>query len=152
MNLTRSTRAACATALLTTFAGCAASRTHAPAREVIPRILGRQAAAWNTGDIEAFMEPYRRSPDLTFSASGRVTRGWQPVLENYQTRYPDREAMGHLTFSDLEITELADEAALVLGRWKLERTEPVGGAFTLVWRRIRGRWLIVHDHTSRDAP
>ena len=152
MNFTRSTRAACVMALLMAFAGCAASRTHAPAREVIPRILGRQAAAWNTGDIEAFMEPYWQSPHLTFSAKGLLTRGWKPVLENYRTRYPDRKAMGHLTFSDLEITELADAAALVLGRWKLERTEPVGGAFTLVWRRIRGRWLIVHDHTSRDAP
>ena len=99
-----------------------------------------------------FMAPYWQSSALTFSANGRITRGWQPVLENYRKRYPDREAMGHLTFTDLEVSKLGDEAALVLGRWKLERTEPIGGAFTLVWRRIGGRWLIVHDHTSRDAP
>jgi len=62
--------------------------------------------------------------------------------------------MGHLVFSDLEITELGADAALVLGRWKLDRDDPVGGAFTLVMRKDEdtGRWTIIHDHTSRDAP
>ena len=120
--------------------------------QVIQETLAGQAAAWNAGDIEAFMEPYWSSSDLTFSAAGQVTRGWKAVLDSYRRRYPDRRAMGHLTFSDLEITELGHDVALVLGRWKLQREEPVGGAFTLVFRRIGRRWLIVHDHTSRDAP
>ena len=98
------------------------------------------------------MEPYWRSPDLTFSSGGKVTRGWQATLDSYRKRYPTREAMGHLTFGDLEITELGRGAALVLGRWQLDRNEPVGGAFSLVLRRKGSRWVIVHDHTSRDAP
>jgi beta-aspartyl-peptidase (threonine type) len=114
-------------------------------------MLEEQARAWNAGDLEAFMDPYWSSPDLTFSGGGRVTRGWEPVLDNYRKRYPDREAMGQLAFSDLEITELGEDAALVLGRWELKRKEPVGGVFTLVLRRMDGRWLIVHDHTSRDS-
>jgi beta-aspartyl-peptidase (threonine type) len=60
--------------------------------------------------------------------------------------------MGHVTFSDFEITPLGDSAALVLGEWKLDRaSEPVAGNFTLVVRKIDGRWVIVHDHTSRLA-
>lgn len=98
------------------------------------------------------MQPYDRSPYLTFSSGGKVTRGWQATLDGYRKRYPTREAMGHLTFSDLEITELGNQAALVLGRWRLDRDEPIGGAFTLVFTKKGSRWRIVHDHTSRDAP
>jgi beta-aspartyl-peptidase (threonine type) len=87
---------------------------------------------------------------LTISSSGRVTRGWVETLAGYRQRYPDRAAMGQLTFSDLEITPLGPSAALVLGRWALTRREPVGGTFSLVFRKLAGRWVIVHDHTSRE--
>jgi beta-aspartyl-peptidase (threonine type) len=133
-------------------AGCASRITGPAAREAIPKLLAAQEAAWNAGDVDAFMEPYWRSPELTFSSGGKVAHGWTSTLENYHKRYPNREAMGRLTFSDLEITELGPGAALVLGRWHLDRDDPVGGAFTLVWRRQSGRWLIIHDHTSREGP
>ena len=121
-------------------------------RQQIIEILTSQDAAWNAGDIDAFMEPYWHSDDLTFSSGGKVTRGWQATLDGYRSRYPTREAMGRLSFTELEITSLSPDAALVLGRWRLERQNPLAGAFTLVMRRIGGRWVIVHDHTSKDAP
>ncbi len=133
-------------------AGCLPTTDRWSINEEIVNALTNQAAAWNAGDIGAFMEPYWHSPELTFSSGGRVTRGWEATLANYRERYPTREAMGHLTFTDLEVTRLDDKAALVLGRWKLEREEPIGGTFTLVLRRDAGRWTIVHDHTSRDSP
>ena len=116
----------------------------------IASLLDRQAAAWNAGDIESFMRPYWQSPELTFSSGGAVTRGWGSTLANYRKRYPTREAMGTLAFSDLEFQSLGGDAMLVLGRWRLMRDDPIGGAFSLVWRRIDGSWVIVHDHTSRD--
>jgi uncharacterized protein (TIGR02246 family) len=116
----------------------------------IRAVLTAQAQAWNGGDIDAFMQHYWKSDELTFSSGGQTTRGWQRTKENYQRRYPTREKMGQLTFFDLEITPLGDAAALVLGRWKLTRDEsPVGGNFSLVLRKIDGQWLIIHDHTSR---
>ncbi|MFQ5414310.1 MAG: YybH family protein [Phycisphaerae bacterium] len=137
---------------LAAASGCVAPRGGPSPRSAIRTLLDRQAASWNGGDIHAFMQAYHRSPDLTFSSGGTVTRGWAPTLANYRRRYPTREAMGHLTFSDLEITLLGPDAALVLGRWHLDRDEPVGGAFSLVLRRTAGAWRIIHDHTSRDAP
>ncbi len=142
----------CLIVLAASCAGCASTHGRLAVHEQITNLLVRQASAWNAGDLEAFMQPYRQTPDLTFSSGGRVTRGWASTMKRYRKRYPTRESMGFLTFSDLEITELSREAALVLGRWKLERKEPVGGAFTLVLRREAGRWVIIHDHTSRDAP
>jgi uncharacterized protein (TIGR02246 family) len=123
-------------------------------RAEVEAVLSKQAAAWNRGDIDTFMEHYWKSDELTFSSGGQTTRGWTSTKENYQRRYPTREQMGQLKFTQLEVTTLGDSAALVLGRWQLTRdSSPVGGNFTLIFRRIDGNWLIVHDHTSKaDAP
>ena len=110
-----------------------------------------QQKAWNAGDIDRFMESYWRSDALTFSSGGKTIRGWQATLKRYRERYPDRTAMGELTFRDLDVTMLGEDAALVLGRWHLQRDKPIGGNFSLVWRRIDGRWRIVHDHSSALA-
>jgi beta-aspartyl-peptidase (threonine type) len=119
----------------------------------IEAILKQQADAWNRGDIDAFMEHYWKSDSLTFSSGGQTTRGWQATKDNYRRRYPTREQMGKLDFSQLEISPIGSDGVLVLGNWRLDRaTSPVGGNFSLVLRRMDGRWLIVHDHTSRAEP
>ncbi len=119
-------------------------------RAAVESVLRAQEEAWNQGDIDAFMEHYWKSDDLTFSSEGKTTRGWKATLARYRERYGTREKMGRVSFSGLEITPLGDSAALVLGQWKLDReSEPVSGNFSLVFRRIDDRWLIVHDHTSR---
>jgi len=111
-------------------------------------MLMKQEAAWNDGDIDGFMEAYWKSPDLTFSSGGNITRGWASTLSGYKQKYPTRDIMGRLTFSELNITETGKDAAFVLGRWRLERTKPISGVFSLVVRRMNGQWAIVHDHTS----
>jgi len=116
--------------------------------ESLHAILNQQAEAWNRGDIETFMSAYWKSPKLTFSSGGETTRGWDETLARYRTRYPDRAAMGKLQFSALETQMLGPDAALTLGRWELERHEPVQGNFSLVWRKLDGAWRIVHDHSS----
>jgi beta-aspartyl-peptidase (threonine type) len=116
--------------------------------EELHATLQRQAEAWNRGDIEAFMVAYWKSAALTFSSGGETTRGWNETLTRYRTRYPDRETMGMLHFSDLETEMLGPDAALTLGRWSLERREKAEGNFTLVWRKIDGAWKIIHDHSS----
>jgi beta-aspartyl-peptidase (threonine type) len=119
-------------------------------RVAVEAVLHAQEEAWNRGDIDAFAEHYWKSDDVTFSSGGKTTRGWMETLNGYRERYPTRERMGRVTFSNLEITPLGDAAALVLGEWKLEReSEPLAGNFTLVFRKIDGRWVIIHDHTSR---
>lgn len=127
----------------------------APAAASIRAVLDAQAAAWNAGNIEAFMDGYTRGPALRFASGGEVTRGWQETLERYRRRYPDRAAMGVLTFSDLEIEVLSPNAAVVFGRWKLRTAagaEPAG-LFTLGWHREGdGQWRIVSDHTSAGTP
>ena len=119
-------------------------------RAAVESVLRVQQDAWNQGDVDAFMEHYWNSDDLTFSSEGKTTRGWTATLNRYRERYPTPEKMGRVNFSNLEITPLGDSAAMVLGQWNLEReSEPLSGNFTLVVRKFDDRWLIIHDHTSR---
>ncbi len=112
-------------------------------------VLNAQQAAWNRGDVDEFLVGYWHSPELTFSGSSGVSRGWDGVLARYKKNYPDREAMGQLEFSELEFRFLGPAAALVLGRWHLKRDKgDIGGVFSLVWQRFPEGWKIVHDHTS----
>lgn len=119
--------------------------------KAITAVLSAQQAAWNRGDVDAFLVGYWHSSELTFSGSSGVSRGWDGVLARYKKTYPDRATMGQLDFSDLEFRFLGPDAALVLGRWHLKRENEVGGVFSLVWQRFPDGWKIVHDHTSAVA-
>ena len=138
--------------LAATVFGSAAAAAAEPTAEIC-EILHAQQRAWNRGDIDGFMNGYARSRSTIFVSEDTVTRGWQTVRNRYKKKYSDREKMGTLTFSDLEITPLAPSAAIVIGRWQLKRKiDKPHGRFTLVFRHLTEGWRIVHDHTSAAAP
>ncbi|PYS83816.1 MAG: DUF4440 domain-containing protein [Acidobacteria bacterium] len=126
-----------------------AAAKYAKTEAAIRAVLDAQAAAWNRGDLEGYMDGYDRSPNTEFVSGDRINRGWQAVLDRYKKSYDSREKMGVLTFSELEITVLSKDAALVLGRWRLKRAndEP-HGTFSLLFRKTKAGWRIVHDHSS----
>lgn len=133
-------------AAVTTFAQSEAQKTSIA--DDIRAVMTQQAADWNRGDVDAFMQGYWKSDKLVFVGS-KVTRGWQQTLDNYKKSYPTKERMGTLTFSDLEITVLSKDAAVVVGSWSLKRANDApGGKFTLIFRKFKDGWKIVHDHTS----
>jgi ketosteroid isomerase-like protein len=118
-------------------------------RAAVTAVLTAQQTAWNHADVDKFLEGYWRSPELTFSGTGGIARGWDAVLTRYRKNYPDQESMGHLEFSELEFRFLGKDAALVLGHWHLARAKgDIGGVFSLVWQRFPEGWRIIHDHTS----
>lgn len=115
----------------------------------IHAVLDAQVAAWNRGNLVAFMKGYWNSPQTEFVGSNGIVRGWQLVLDRYRKAYPNRAAMGHLEFSDIEIQMLGPEAALVVGHFRLQRQgDAPTGVFTLIFRKFPEGWRIIHDHTS----
>jgi ketosteroid isomerase-like protein len=131
--------------VLLTLPARAGSSDEAAIRDV----LEKQTAAWNRGDIEAFMEGYWKSPETEFVGASGVVRGWGPVLARYRRNYPDAKAMGQLSFSNLEIKLLSADAAYALGEYHLvrEKDQP-SGIFTLILRKLPEGWRIIHDHTT----
>jgi ketosteroid isomerase-like protein len=119
----------------------------------IRSILRAQQDAWNHGDIDGFMNGYARSVSTVFISEDSVRRGWETVRARYRQKYSDRAKMGTLSFSDIEINLLSSDAAVALGRWRLERAKDrPHGRFTLIFRRLPEGWRIVHDHTSSAPP
>lgn len=116
----------------------------------IKSVLQKQITLWNKGDIEGFMEYYEKSPDLKFVGKAGVVSGWDATLQRYLKSYPNRETMGTLDFDIQEVDITAGKTAWVLGRWHLTRPTvgDVGGYFTLLMKKVRGKWLVVRDHTS----
>ena len=128
------------------------SKRHATTIAAVRTVLDAQREAWNRGDIEGYMDGYARLAEITFVSGDTITRGWQTVHDRYKKNYDSREKMGTLTFSDLETSVLSNDAAVTIGRWHLQRAvDQPHGRFTLVFRRTREGWRIVHDHTS-SAP
>lgn len=120
-------------------------------RQSVQQVLDAQVAAWNRHDLKDFMAGYWQSPELTFFSGKDVYSGWQATFERYQKRYqaegPDK--MGTLSFAEIKIDLLGPDGALVRGRWKLITSkEPLGGLFTLLFKKKPEGWRIIHDHTS----
>ena len=143
--------------MLISFACFAHGQSHSSDAAAIRAALDAQTAAWNHGDIPAFMQSYEDSPDTTFIGSS-VRKGFRPILERYKQSYTSAAQMGTLTFSDLEIRLIPGacgktDMALVTGRFHLQRNEkgPAtkdDGVFSLVWRKGPQGWKIILDHTS----
>jgi ketosteroid isomerase-like protein len=115
----------------------------------IRAVLEIQEAAWNRGDIDAFMKYYWRSQKTLFVGANGVTRGWQAVLDRYYRTYPNLQAMGRLTFSNIEVHQDCARAAVVIGEYHLQRQKDnPSGVFTLNFRKFPEGWRIVVDHTT----
>jgi ketosteroid isomerase-like protein len=124
-----------------------------PEKDAILAVLNKQAVDWNRGDLEAFATGYKNSPDILFM--GRtIRRGYDQMLEGYRKSFPTRDAMGTLTFSNLEVQPLDEHFATVTGRFHLERTAAgggnAGGYYLLLVEKTPSGWKIVRDDTTND--
>lgn len=128
--------------------GCAKKEDTEEAQ--IKNLMLKQQECWNAADIPCFMEYYWKDDSLRFIGSKGIKYGWQTTFDGYINAYPDKATMGTLTFEFIDIRVFTGSSAYVLGEWKLAREEKrdVGGYFSLIWKKIEGRWVIVSDHTS----
>ena len=115
-------------------------------------MLNQSQANWNKGDLVAFAADYEDAPETTFIGKSITHGGQKAVLERYQKGYPNRDAMGTLTYSEIEVRVLSPTLVLANGKFELKRTTAGGGdasgRFTLVIRKDPAGWKIIHDHSS----
>ncbi|MCP4457171.1 MAG: nuclear transport factor 2 family protein [Cytophagales bacterium] len=117
--------------------------------EEITKVLEAQVECWNKGDLECFMQSYLNSDELVFVGSNGPRYGWQVTLNNYKKSYPDRAAMGTLSFDLLKFQPVGKKHYLVIGKWVLNRERDAPqGHFSLVLEKIKGEWKIIADHSS----
>jgi len=115
----------------------------------VRKVLNDQVQAWNNGNIESFMDGYWKSDSLMFIGKSGVTYGWKNTLTNYKKNYPDTATMGKLSFTLLNVKKLSAEYFQVVGKWFLKRSVgDIGGHYSLLFRKIKNKWVIIADHTS----
>ncbi len=115
----------------------------------IMKVMEFQENAWNSGDINSFMEGYIKSDELVFSGKSGPVYGWNETRNRYLKNYPDTQTMGQLKFTVNKIRSVSSDVAFLIGEYYLTRsTEDSYGHFTLFWKKINNKWLIISDHTS----
>lgn len=131
------------------LACCTISMLGQRSTAAIRSLMETQEEAWNSGDLEAFMAPYWNSDSLLFIGSRGLSYGWQTTLDNYRKSYPDASAMGQLTFSNLHFDSINRKTVFVVGKWHLSRAAgDLEGHYSLIWKKRKGKWFIVADHSS----
>lgn len=119
-------------------------------KKQILNILDRQTKAWNEGKVDEFMIGYWESDSLMYIGKSGVTYGYKSTLASYKKNYPDKSAMGTLKFDIIKVNFIGKDTCFVVGKWHLSRPEKgdIDGHYTLLWRKMKGNWVIVSDHSS----
>jgi ketosteroid isomerase-like protein len=135
------------------FASCLLITIHSLAQSAAEKeilgILERQTQAWNRGDLEAFMKGYWESDSLMYIGKGGVTYGYTSTLNSYRKNYGDTARMGKLKFDILHVKSMGPDYYFLVGKWFLKRSAgDVGGHYTLIFKKIKGVWVIISDHSS----
>lgn len=124
------------------------SQNYTGDKKSVLNFMQAQELAWNKGDIEGFMSFYWNNDSLMFIGKNGITYGWKNTHENYKKSYPTQLDMGNLTFDIVKIEQLNKTTMHIVGKWQLEKVKPSGGYFSLIWKKMNGKWFIVSDHTS----
>ena len=118
-------------------------------KQALIKLMNDQQTAWNKGNVNSFMQGYWKSDSLVFVGKSAPLYGWNSTIARYKKAYPDKAAMGKLTFGIIKLNLLDKGNAFMLGSWHLDRKAgTLGGYFTLWFKKINGEWKIVCDHTS----
>ncbi|MEG3089094.1 YybH family protein [Sphingomonas sp. PB4P5] len=123
-------------------------------RAAILSVIAKMEQAWNRGDFRGYMAGFR-NPDVVFASGGKFQDGWQGTLDHYVRDYgASPETRGTLHFYDMKVDLLSADAAMLVGRYHLERPgHAAEGVNTRLFRKIKGRWLITLNHVSAyDVP
>jgi ketosteroid isomerase-like protein len=125
------------------------SYSQAKEEKEIRALLATQIDAWNRGNIDEFMIGYWNDDSMMFIGKNGVTYGYTNSLKNYKKSYSDTAQMGKLKFDLLQVKKISVDAYFVVGKWFLKRSVgDIGGYYTLLFRKIKGKWVIVADHSS----
>ena len=109
--------------------------------------LLKVADAWTADDLDGFMQSFWKSDDLTFAIPTGITKGWAPLKE----RYARSINKSNLWFTDIEVTPITQDTALVFARFHNVMKDDQSystGLTSLLCKKIDGNWVIVHDHSS----
>ena len=116
----------------------------------VTKVVIAQEAAWNKGDINAYIAFYKDADDTVAMISGPV-RGMKNIGAALRLNYPNAASMGKLEQSSVAVRALGEDFALATGEYDLMRPRKNGGevkgTFTEVMEKGPGGWKVIFSET-----
>ena len=123
------------------------------AEDAIQQQIARYTAALNAADVEIASQVWDTSPDVSFISPAGHQHGWEevkPVYAFFGASFSERK----LTVRDVSVHVLGD-AAWAEFYWNFAAKQTSDGSpyqsegrETQVYRKVDGRWALVHVHYS----
>ncbi len=117
----------------------------------VTKVVIAQENAWNKGDLDGYLAQFKDAGDTEAILNGPV-RGLPAIRAAYRASFPNRDAMGTLEQSSVEVRELGPNFALALGRYRLSRNRKNGGDaegnFTEVFEKTDQGWKLIFTENT----
>ena len=118
--------------------------------DVVKVILAQQNA-WNKGDLDAYLSHYKDAPD-TQAVLANLVRGVDNIRSAYKQNFPNKDSMGTIEDTDIEVKALGDNYALATGKYHLNRPKKSGGAvegsFMELFEKTQAGWQIIFSQST----
>jgi uncharacterized protein (TIGR02246 family) len=117
----------------------------------VTKVLLAQETAWNNGDLDGYLARYKDAPD-TQAILGSAARGLDTIRNAFRQNFPNRDSMGKLENSEVEVRALGDNFTLVTGRYQLSRSKRGGGdatgTFTEIFEKTTAGWQVIFSENT----
>lgn len=117
----------------------------------VTKVVLAQEAAWNRSDLDAYLSYFKDAKDTEAVLNGPV-RGLDNIRSAYHASFPNKDAMGQLEQSEVEVRELGADYALATGRYRLTRNRKNGGDaqgnFIEIFGKTPEGWRLVYSQTG----
>ena len=116
----------------------------------VTKVLLQQENAWNKGDLDSYISHYKDAADTQAILAG-PTRGLANIRSAFHVSYPNRDSMGQLQQTEIEVRALGEDHALAVGKYHLQRSRKSGGdtdgMFVEVLEKTGNVWQVVFSET-----
>jgi len=121
----------------------------------IERAIGEMLAGFQLGDVEMMHKHYADSVTFVSGAYEPPIVGWQNYVPLYERQRAAFQGMQLIRRNTIVFPH--GDVAWAMYQWEFDsmlngRPYSLQGQTTLIFNKIEGNWLIVHNHTSEVAP
>ncbi len=117
----------------------------------VTKVLIAQQNSWNKGDLDGYLARFKDAPDTEAILAG-PTLGLTAIRNAYHLNFPNKESMGALEQTEIQVRELGENFALATGKYHLMRTKKAGGeangSFTEVLEKTAAGWQVIFSETT----
>ncbi len=117
----------------------------------VVKIVLAQQNAWNKGDLDGYLSHYKDAPD-TQAVLANLVRGVDNIRAAYRQNFPNKESMGDIEDTDIDVKALGDKYALATGKYHLNRPKksggPIDGTFMELFEKTPTGWQIIFSQST----